>query len=261
MQVYRLQKQLVKFGPFEADLSAGELRKNGTRLRLQGQPFQVLAALLENPGRVVAREELRDKVWSADTFVDFDKGLNTAVNKIREVLGDSADKPRFIETIPRRGYRLMQSLTAVTPDTIPSVAVLSFLNLSPDPENEFLADGMSEQVINSLMQIKKLRVAARSSSFSFKGKHVDLRVIGEQLNVRAILEGSVQRAGNRLRVTAQLVDVYEGYDLWSEKYDRELKDIFEVQDEIARAIAQRLEVTLDGDLQLFTRVGTQCRSG
>jgi TolB-like protein len=252
-----LQKQLVKFGPFEADFSAGELRKNGKRLRLQGQPFQVLAALLENPGRVVSREELRDRLWSADTFVDFDKGLNTAVNKIREVLGDSAEKPRFIETIPRRGYRLIESATGVMPDTTPSVAVLSFLNLSPDPENEFLADGMSEQVINSLMQIKKLRVAARTSSFSFKGKHVDLRVIGEQLNVRAILEGSVQRAGNRLRVTAQLVDVYDGYDLWSEKYDRELEDIFEVQDEIARAIAQRLEVTLDGDQPSFTRAGTQ----
>lgn len=179
----------MQFGPFEADFSAGEVRKNGIRLRLQGQPFQVLAALLENPGRVVSREELRHKLWSSDTFIDFDKGLNTAVNKIREVLGDSAEKPRFIETIPRRGYRLIPSAKEVKPDTAPSVAVLSFLNLSPDPENEFLADGMSEQVINSLMQIKKLRVAARTSSFSFKGRHVDLRVIGEQLNVRTVLEG------------------------------------------------------------------------
>jgi TolB-like protein/Tfp pilus assembly protein PilF len=250
-------RRAVKFGVFEADFNAGELRKNGIKLRLQGQPFQVLAALLENPGLVVSREELRNKVWPADTFVDFDKGLNTAINKIREALGDSADNPRFIETIPRHGYRLMKSFAVAMPDDAPSVAVLPFLNLSSDPENEFFADGMSEEVISALMQIKKLHVVARTSSFSFKGKHADLRVIGEQLNVRTVLEGSVRRIGNRLRVTAQLVNVCDGYHLWSEKYDRELKDIFEVQDEIARAIAQRLEVTLEGDQQSFTRAGTE----
>jgi len=136
-----------------------------------------------------------------------------------------------------------------------SVAVLPFLNLSADPENEFFTDGMTEEIINALAQIKKLHVAARTSSFSFKGKHVDLRIIGERLNVRAVLEGSVRRSGNHLRVTVQLVSVADGYHLWSEKYDREMKDIFEIQDEISRSIAERLKVTLESE-QPLVKAGT-----
>ena len=137
-----------------------------------------------------------------------------------------------------------------------SIAVLPFLSLSTDPENEIFADGMCEEIINALAQINKLHVAARTSSFSFKGKHVDLRVIGEQLNVRTVLEGSVRKSGNHLRITAQLVNATDGYHLWSEKYDREMKDVFTVQEEIARAIAQRLEVTLDSERQPLFRAGT-----
>jgi serine/threonine protein kinase/Tfp pilus assembly protein PilF len=136
-----------------------------------------------------------------------------------------------------------------------SVAVLPFLNLSADPENDVFSDGMTEEIISALTQIKKLHVAARTSSFSFKGKHVDLRVIGERLNVRTVLEGSVRRAGNHLRITVQLVNAADGYHLWSEKYDRELKDIFEVQEEIARSIAERLKVTLEGE-QPLVKAGT-----
>ncbi len=136
-----------------------------------------------------------------------------------------------------------------------SVAVLPFLNLSADPENEFFSDGMTEEIINALTQIKKLHVAARTSSFSFKGKHVDLRVVGERLNVRTVLEGSVRRAANQVRITAQLVNVVDGYHLWSESYDREMKDIFQIQEEIARSIAERLKVTLDEDRPLV-RAGT-----
>jgi eukaryotic-like serine/threonine-protein kinase len=136
-----------------------------------------------------------------------------------------------------------------------SVAVLPFLNLSGDSENDLFSDGMTEEIISALTQIKKLHVAARTSSFSFKGKQVDLRVIGERLNVRTVLEGSVRRAGNRLRITAQLVNAADGYHLWSEKYDRELKDIFEVQEEIARSIAERLKVTLEGE-QPLVKAGT-----
>ena len=127
-----------------------------------------------------------------------------------------------------------------------SIAVLPFTNLSTDPENEFFADGITEEIINALAQIERLHVAARSSAFSFKGKHADLCVIGERLNVKTILEGSVRRAGNRLRITAQLVNIADGYHLWSDRYEREMKDIFDIQDEIARAIAGRLKVTLDG---------------
>jgi serine/threonine protein kinase/tetratricopeptide (TPR) repeat protein len=137
-----------------------------------------------------------------------------------------------------------------------SIAVLPFTNLSSDPENEFFADGITEEIINALAQIEDLHVAARTSAFSFKGKHVDLRVIGERLNVSTVLEGSVRKSGNRLRIMAQLINVADGYHLWSERYDRELKDIFEVQDEIARSIADRLKVSLKGGQQPSLRAGT-----
>jgi TolB-like protein/Tfp pilus assembly protein PilF len=250
----------IRFGTFELDPESGELRKQGLKVRLQEQPFQILQILLENPGKVVTREELQQRIWPSDTFVDFDHGVYNAIQKLREALGDSADTPRYIETLSRRGYRFIAPLIAPVTGPAPeprssapaaaesrdSIAVLPFLNLSPDPENEFFADGMSEEIINALAQIEQLHVVARSSAFSFKGKHIDLRIIGEQLNVRTILEGSVRRAGNHLRITAQLVKVADGYHLWSERYDREMKDIFEVQDEIARSIAERLMVSLEG---------------
>jgi serine/threonine protein kinase/tetratricopeptide (TPR) repeat protein len=138
----------------------------------------------------------------------------------------------------------------------PSIAVLPFSNMSADPENEFFADGITEEIINALTQIEDLRVAARTSAFSFKNKHVDLRIVGERLNVKTVLEGSVRKAGNRVRIMAQLVNVADGYHIWSERYDRELKDIFEVQDEIARAIAGRLKVALKGGKQPSVRAGT-----
>jgi serine/threonine protein kinase/tetratricopeptide (TPR) repeat protein len=150
---------------------------------------------------------------------------------------------------------------AVSPSVAPpekSIAVLPFANLSMDPENEFFADGITEEIINVLGRIEHLHVAARTSAFSFKGKHANLRVVGERLNVRTVLEGSVRRAGNRLRITTQMVNVADGYHLWSERYDREMKDIFEVQDEIARAIAERLKVTLEvGGKEPLVKAGTK----
>ncbi len=140
--------------------------------------------------------------------------------------------------------------------TSASIAVLPFTNLSSDPENDFFADGITEEIINALAQIDDLHVAARTSAFSFKGKHVDLRIIGERLNVRTVLEGSVRKAGNRLRIMAQLINIADGYHLWSERYDREMKDIFEVQDEIAGSIADRLKVSLKGSQQPSVRAGT-----
>jgi serine/threonine-protein kinase len=137
-----------------------------------------------------------------------------------------------------------------------SIAVLPFTNMSSDPENEFFADGITEEIINALTQIAELHVAARTSSFSFKGKHVDLRIVGERLNVKTVLEGSVRKAGNRVRIMAQLINIADGYHLWSERYDRELKDIFEVQDDIARAIADRLKVSLKGGQQRSVKQGT-----
>ena len=243
--------RVVRFGVFEADLRSGELRKDGTRVRLQEQPFQILLALLERPGEIVTREELRLKLWAADTYVDFDHGLNNAIKRLREALSDSAENPRYIETLSRRGYRFMQShdisLSSAPPQD--SIAVLPFTNLSMDPENEFFVDGITEEIINALAQIEHLHVAARSSAFFFKGKYVDLQAIGERLKVRTILEGSVRRVGNHLRITAQLVNVADGYHLWSERYEREMKDVFDIQDDIARSIVDRLKGIFAGNPQ------------
>ena len=244
----------VRFASFEMDEIAGELRKDGVKIRLQEQPFQILQILLERPGEVVTRDDLRKRVWPSDTFVDFDHGINNAIKRLREALGDTAEIPHFIETLPRRGYRFLQPLAA--PIAEASIAVLPFLSLSTDGENEIFADGMCEEIISSLAQIRNLRVIARTSSFSFKGKHVDLRVIGEQLNVRTVLEGSVRKSGNRLKITVQLVNAADGYHLWSETYDREMKDVFAIQEEIANAIVQRLEVTLDAEQHPIFRAGT-----
>jgi adenylate cyclase len=154
----------------------------------------------------------------------------------------------------RNSYRLVAPVTARSASPVPaerpvsdSIAVMPFLNMSGDAENEYFADGITEEIVNALAQIRDLHVVARSSTFSLKGKHIDLRIVGEQLNVRTVLEGSVRRADNRLRITAQLVNAADGYHLWSERYDREMKDVFAIQDEIARSIAQRLRVSFEGE--------------
>jgi DNA-binding winged helix-turn-helix (wHTH) protein len=191
-------RRRVRLGSFEMDEIAAELSKDGAKIRLQEQPYQILQILLERPGEVITLEDLRKRVWPSDTFVDFDHGINNAITRLREALGDTAEIPHFIETLPRRRYRFLQPLAATVAEA--SIAVLPFLSLSTDLENEIFADGMCEEIISALMQINKLHVAARTSSFSFKGKHVDLRVIGEQLNVRTVLEGSVRKSGNHLRL-------------------------------------------------------------
>jgi TolB-like protein len=252
-------QQIVRFGPFELDQASGELRKDGLKLRLQEQPLQVLQILLEQRGNVVSREELQRRIWPSDTFVDFDHGINNAVKRLREALSDPVDTPRFIQTLPRRGYRFLGNINALTESGVQgirSIAVLPFLNLSADPENEFFCDGTTEEIITALSHIKNLRVVARTSSFAFKGKHLDLRQVGQQLNVQTVLEGSIRKLGDRLRITAQLVSAADGYHLWSEKYDREMKDVFTVQEEIADSIAQHLELSLDSDQQPLLRSGT-----
>ena len=148
--------QVIRFATFEVDLQAGELRKSGLKLKFSGQPFQVLAILLEQPGAVITREELQKRLWP-DTFVDVDHNLNTAINKIREVLGDSAENPRFVETLPRRGYRFIHPLTTAADSRVASIAVLPFANMSADPENEFVADGITEEITNALAQPSSFR--------------------------------------------------------------------------------------------------------
>lgn len=250
------QSHILKFSLFEVDLKAGELRKSGMLQKLAGQPFQVLRVLLEHAQEIVTHEELQKSIWPKDTFVDYDLALRKAISRLRDVLGDSSENPRFIETVPRRGYRFIGPVEEIanlarTPAVptaavaIDSIVVLPFTNLSTDPEDEFFADGITEEIINALAQIEQLHVVARSSAFSFKGKHIDPRIVGEQLSVRTVLEGSIRQSGNRLRITVQLVNAADGYHLWSERYDREMKDIFDIQDEIARSITDRLKVTLE----------------
>src|SRR5947207_9432552 len=172
MQGAHPSRGAVRFGVFEADFRSGELRKQGARIKLQEQPFHVLQMLLEQPGEIVTREEPQKRIWPADTFVDFDQGLNNAIKRLREALGDSAETPRFIETIPRRGYRFIatrQEAMPVASSQIQSIAVLPLENLSRDPEQEYFADGMTEALITSLAKISALRVISRTTVMHYKG--------------------------------------------------------------------------------------------
>jgi TolB-like protein/Flp pilus assembly protein TadD len=224
--------------------------------------MEVLVCLAKYAGETLPKETLFQTVWP-DTFVT-DDVLTHSISELRRAFEDDAREPRIIQTVPKRGYRLVAPVNAADAAAAPagvvaqdSIAVLPFLNVSADPENEFFTDGMTEEIINALAQIKELHVVARSSAFSFKGKHVDPRIVGEQLNVRRVLEGSVRRADNRLRITVQLVNAADGYHLWSERYDREMKDVFEIQDEIARSIAERLKVSLgEGGREPLVKAGT-----
>jgi TolB-like protein/Flp pilus assembly protein TadD len=239
-------RRTVKFGAFEADLAARELRKNGTKIRLQDQPFQVLALLLENPGQVVTREELRLKLWPADTFVDFDNGLNTCINKIREALGDTAEKSRVVETLPRRGYRFIgaQPTVAGGAKHIESLVVLPLQNLSRDPEQEYFADGLTEALITNLAKISALRVVSRTSAMVYKGARKPIAEIAQELGVGAVVEGTVQRSGDRVRISAQLIQVATDSHVWAESYERDLRDVLALEAEVARAIASEIRVKL-----------------
>lgn len=227
------------------------MRRSGLKIRLQDQPFQVLAMLLENPGQVVSRDELRRKLWPSDTFVDFDNGLNTAINKIREALGDSADHPKFIETLPRRGYRFLQTLERKAEKSIGTIVVLPLENLSHDPEQEYFAEGMTEALITTLAKIGALRVVSRTTAMHYKGVHRPLREIAKELQVDAVVEGTVLRSGDHVRISAQLIDGRTDTHLWAESYERDIRDVLALQAEVAHAIAKEIRVTLTPQEQAF----------
>jgi TolB-like protein/DNA-binding winged helix-turn-helix (wHTH) protein/Flp pilus assembly protein TadD len=301
----------LRFGVFELDLQAGELRKHGLRVRLQEQPFQVLAMLLEHAGEVVTREELQKNLWPADTFVDFDHGLNKAINKIREALGDSAESPRFVETVSRRGYRFIAEVRVA--DTAPvrspeiatqphpvaevrdrrevpgelamhkhprpslgwkisvfvllllvaslitwklhswnrpspvirSLAVIPLESLSSDASQDYFADGMTDELISDLGQISALRVISRTSVMAYKHVRKPLPQIARELNVDAVVEGTVLRSGDRVRITAQLIEASSDKHLWSQSYEGELRDTLTLQNEVARAIADQIRIELN----------------
>jgi len=291
--------QRIAFDRFEVDLRSGELRKHGRKVRLQGQPFQLLTLLLEHPGDVVTREEICRKLWQTDTFVDFDHSLGTAINKIREALGDSADHPRFVETMPRRGYRFIgkidrSELQAAVQVTTPSdessgkyrprliflvsggllaaflllfflstrwrrsqaatpnpshpimLAVLPFQNFSGDASDDYFTDGLTEEMITQLGELngKQLGVIARTSSMAYKHTTKDVGQIGQELGVDYVLESSVRRDGDQVRITVQLINVKNQVHVWANNYDRKVTHSIAVQEEVARAVAQQIKVNL-----------------
>jgi len=283
----------VKFGLFELDVAAGELRKRGQRVPIQGLPLELLAVLLEHPNQVVKREDLRARLWPSDTFVDFDHSLHNAIARLREALGDEASSPRFIETLPRRGYRFIGPIdaaaandpvpsaaarrggasrplilaavvamvllaaivgltiravrpgsTAPSTSSIRSVAVLPLKNLSVDPEQGYFAEGMTEALITTLGKIGSLRVISRTSVMRFADTRAPLPEIAKELHVDALVEGTVARSGDRVRVTANLVQGSPERHLWAQSYERDLRDVLAIQRDLASAIAREIQITL-----------------
>ena len=305
--------RVVQFGLFELDLDARELRKSGVRIKLQEQPFVILALLVERPGTIVTREELQKKLWPGDTFVDFDLSLNSAVKKLRQALNDDSENPRFVETLYRRGYRFIFPIAStdskgkVTAARVPtsaksggvasdsggggsenltasrrrlkiaslvvvcvlaflfilyvggwrkrlslrsanphiqSLAVLPLANLSHDSEQDYFSDGMTDELITELSKIGTLRVISRTSAMHYRGTSKTLPEIARELNVEAIVEGSVVRSGNQVRITAKLIDAPSERQLWAESYQRELKDVLALEGEVVRDIAQGIRVKI-----------------
>ena len=306
----------VQFGVFELDLRRVELRKQGVKVKLQEQPLKVLRLLLEKPGQIISREELRSHIWPANTFVEFDQSLYSAMARLRDALGDTSDSPRYIETVARHGYRFIAPITALpeiaspqmhntdppldrpsdpalqTPrqpataqaialrrsifilfaglligaamlaisiafniagarewlynrtHPIHSLAVLPLENLSGDPEQEYFADGMTDELITNLARLGNLRVVSRTSVMRFKKVSKPLAEIGRELNVDAVVEGSVERAGSRVRIRVQLIHADTERHLWAQTYDRELRDTLLLQSEAARDIVQQIQSSL-----------------
>jgi TolB-like protein/DNA-binding winged helix-turn-helix (wHTH) protein len=297
----------IRFGDYELDLATSELRTNGTKYLLQGQPYQILCTLLERPGELVTREELKKKLWSEGTFVDFDHSLNKAVNRLREVLADSAEEPKFIETLPRKGYRFIgavESIQSPAPEAnvaappVPSVqegaislklagrrtgwricaatlalvilllatlliirqrtavnatgtaaeihslAVLPLENVSGDPSQDYFADGMTDQLITNLGQIGSLRVISRTTIMQYRGVHKALPQIAHELNVDAVVEGTVMRSGGRVRISAQLIQASVDRQLWAQSYEDQVQNVLAVQHEISKAIANQVRMAL-----------------
>src|SRR3954462_9000034 len=243
----------VRFASFELDVRSRELRRGDTRIRLQEQPFEILRLMLERPGDVVTREELQQRLWPDGTFVDFEHSLNAAVKRLRAALGDDADNPKFVETLPRRGYRFIAALhdgegSVTIPHAAtatPRLAVLPFSNLS-DSAHEYFSDGLTEELIAQLGPRCRGRmpIIPRRSSSIFKGTLQRVSEIAAALKADYLLEGSVRRDGRRVRITVRLVEGRSETDLWSETHDRTIDDWLSVQADVAAHVARSLMVEL-----------------
>jgi TolB-like protein/DNA-binding winged helix-turn-helix (wHTH) protein len=285
--------RVYHFGAFTVDARTGELTQSGIRTPLRDQSLQLLLALLERPGELITREELTGRLWPAGTFVDFDRGLNKVVNHLREALGDSAEQPRFIETLPRKGYRFIAPVTrlgdevgtsapappvkglrssrallalvaagvcvaigagilvarkwmantATATPRISALAVIPLENLSRDPEQQYFADGLTDALITDLAKFGGVRITSRTSVMQYRGTKKSIKEIGRELNVDAIVEGTVTHDDSgRVRVTAQLIQVSTDMHLWADAYEREVSEILELQRALATDIARRINV-------------------
>ncbi len=235
---------LVRFDCYEVDLAAGQLRKHGSRVRLRDQPWQVLAMLLEHPGHVVSREDLQRRLWPHDVIVDFENNLNTAIGRLREALGDSADHPRFIETLPRRGYRFVAPVARM-PDTAHArLLVLPLVNASDDASQEYFCDAMTTEIIAELAALapSALAVIARTTAMHYKGTHKDVTRIARELSLDYVVEGSVQRAGDRVILAVQLVRAADQTHMLARRYDARLGEIFAIERVVAQAIGEQIGV-------------------
>ena len=275
----RSQNPLVRFGVFEVNPAAGELRKHGIRIKLHEKPFQVLLALLERPGEVVTRKELQQRLWPGDTIVEFENGLNNAIGRLREALGDTAENPRFLETLPRRGYRFLPPVSPSLPpsraflfrrwlfavgiilgvilligavsrlaltrkQTIHSLAVLPFRNLGPATEDDYFADGITDAVTTELAKLGVSKVISETSVMQFKDTKKTVPEIAKQLGVEAVIEGAVLREGNAVRITVQLIRADTDQHVWADSYRRQTKDILALQNEVALGVARGIALKL-----------------
>lgn len=251
----------VAFGPFRLSIARRELLKGGVAVPLGSRAFDLLAALVQRQGNVASKDELLAEVWP-DTVVE-ENNLQVQISSLRKALGESVEGSRYLLTVPGRGYRFVGIVghtteiasgvalpgpsSIVTPLPLPekpSIAVLPFTNLSGDPEQEYFADGMAEEILTALSRCTWLFVIARNSSFTYKGRAIDVRTVGQELGVRYVLEGSVRRGGNRLRFTGQLIDAINGAHIWADRFDGELSDVFDLQDRITENVVAAIEPKL-----------------
>ena len=240
----------ISFGEYRFQLDTGQLWLRGQEVHLTLKATDVLKVLVSNAGSPVSKSDLFAAVWP-DVAVT-DDALTTCIQELRRVLSDDAKRPQFIETKHRRGYQFIAPVTredggqrastapAKSQPAISSIAVLPFADMSPNHDQEYLCEGLAEELINALTQVDGLRVVARTASFQFRGKGEDVQTVGKQLNVEALLEGSVRKSDDRLRVTVQLIEVASGYHRWSHRFDGQFQDVFAIQDEIAESVAQSL---------------------
>ncbi len=232
-----------RFGPYEADAGTGELCKYGLRVQVQEKSFEMLVCLLEHPGALVSREELVQRLWPEGVFVDFENGLNSAANRLRDVLRDQARHPRYIETLARRGYRFIAPVEQVSSGRL-TLAVLPFENLNRDPEQDFVADAVSDALRMELGNVSSLRVISRQSVLRLKDTQKTLPEIAGELKAEVVVEGSALLVGGSVRITAQLVQAAPEQHLWAKAYACEMADLLTVQGQVVRDMALAVQVTL-----------------